>query len=165
MWDTEIKSLHQALKKAQNDLIKETNKTKSRKARDEEKELKKLAAKAKATAKAVAAPQDDGEEKVGIEAWELFLSIADYALNPSAAPWRQTPLTPTTSGRWEPDAKIPSLLTVNTDDISGLLLEGPVDTVEATDLPEWYDLLPSASDWLEKALYRLLSCTMLSVEH
>ena len=152
MWDTELKSLFQAVKKAQGDLVKETNKIKNQRARNEEKAAKKQAAKAKAAAKAMAAPEDGGDELTGIEAWKLYESASEFLVNPTEAPWRQAPIMPAQGDSWEPDMLVPSILPVDVKEVNGYVLEGEVGKMEVTLLPEWYEMFPSASGWLEQAV-------------
>ena len=149
LWDTHLKSVYQAVKKAQGDLVKETNRINNQKAKDAQKELKAKAAKEKAAAKAMAAPEDSGEQQVGVEAWPIYMSMTEVGMDNERA-WRQHPLSGDTP-QWEPDVRTPSLINLSGEDIEGALLEGPVGTIEREDMLEWYEFFPSAQAQLEKA--------------
>ena len=149
LWDNHVKSVYQAVKKAQGDLVKETNRINNQKAKDAQKELKAKAAKEKAATKAIAAPEDSGEQQVGVEAWPIYMSMSEVGMDNERA-WRHHALSGD-SPDWEPDVRAPSLINLSGEDVEGALLDGPAGTAERDDMLEWYEYFPSAQAQLEKA--------------
>ena len=152
-WDGLMKSMNQAVQKAQKDLVRETNKHKANRIKHEAKEAKRAKAHAKAAAARILADDDhDGEALVGVEVWSLYASMTEAM---KAGGCRLDPDIPIDASDWIPRVSVPTILTAEEADIDNLKIETNNDGLGSKpiieELPEWPEQLPSVAEFMEKA--------------
>ena len=160
LWDKEIKSAHQKVKKAQADLVKETNRMNSKAAKDADKARRKKAAAERKAVHADAAEEDDGDAKHGLDLWPLYTSIAEIGQSKDGTlKHRAPPVVPSATGDWSASAKTSSLLHVEPEDASCNQLPEDAEpgTYERIAFPDWEELCPSAATHLDKAMSMYVS--------
>ena len=143
-----MKSLQQAVAKAQKDLVRETTKFNNQRIAREAKAKKEAEAKAKAEAAKSAAPEGDGDDARGIELWELYSSMPEAIEKGSAC--RVEPEMPTDGSSWSPSPEVPTIIEVDMADLQTMILEeGAASVID--ELPDWSAGLPSVADMMHKA--------------